>query len=82
MERNEIVDALQRIFREILLDEELVLTEGLAIDSIEEWNSLNNMQMMAEIEQEYGVKFGLRDIVSWQTIGDMVTSFQNKLQQK
>lgn len=82
MERIEILDALQRIFREILLDEDLLLTEDLAIDEIEEWNSLNNMQMMAEIEQEYGVKFGLRDIVSWQTIGDMVTSFQNKLQQK
>lgn len=79
MNRIEILNELQRMFRETLLNDDLIITEETEFDAIEEWNSLTNMQVMIALEQKYGVKFGLRDIAGWSVIGDMIDSIIKKL---
>ncbi len=79
MERTEVFDRLNRVFREILDVEDLVLTDGTTADDVEEWDSLSHIQLVVAVEKAFGVKFTSREIMRWNNVGEMVDSILAKL---
>ena len=49
MEKQKILEDVQEIFRDILDNEEIVLTYESAADDIEEWDSLSHIQLIVAI---------------------------------
>jgi len=66
-----IEDRLLRIFRDILEDEDLVLTEGSSAADIEEWDSLVHVTLMFNIEQEYGIQFSGEEFARLENVGEL-----------
>ncbi|MDR3218568.1 MAG: acyl carrier protein [Dysgonamonadaceae bacterium] len=78
MEKKEILVALQAIFREVLDDENIVLSEETVSNDIEGWDSLTHIQIIVAIEQYFKIKFTSKEILSWKNIDEMLNSVYEK----
>ncbi len=74
MKRNEVLSRVQDIFRDVLDDEEIVLTDATTADDIDEWDSLSHIQLIVAVEKAFKVKFTSKEILSWKNIGELVDS--------
>lgn len=79
MERNAIFEKLTTIFREVFKDDNIVATEDQTSEDVKTWDSLTNMQMVAAVEKEFGIKLQLREIMKWKNVGNMADSIAKKI---
>jgi acyl carrier protein len=79
MERSDILKRVEEIFREELEIDDLVLTDETTADDVEEWDSLSHVQLVAAMEEAFGIEFKSREILSWENIGDLIDSIEKKL---
>ena len=78
MDKNQILEEVQEIFREVLDNEEIVLQSATTADDIEEWDSLTHIQLIVAIEKHFKIKFTSKEILSWQNVGEMIDSIAAK----
>ena len=57
MNEQQIFDAVQNIFRDNFDDDSLVLTRETTADDIEDWDSLEQINLLTAMEKQFGVKF-------------------------
>ena len=79
MERNEILNQVQDIFRDILDEEELVLSNSTTAPEVEGWDSLTHIQLVVAVEKHFMFKFTSKEILSWKNVGEMIDSIESKL---
>ncbi|HEY0246389.1 MAG TPA: acyl carrier protein [Mucilaginibacter sp.] len=79
MERNEILKKMNVIFCDVLDNEYIVLTDATTANDVEDWDSLNHIQLVVAIEKSFKIRFNSQEIQSWDTVGDMVSSISAKL---
>lgn len=79
MEVNEIVSKLSVIFKSVFSDDSLVLNNELSANDVERWDSLSHMLLITEIENEFSIKFKLKDLNKMQNVGDMINIIDSKL---
>ena len=79
MERNEIFKRVEEIFREELEQEDLVLTDETTADDVDGWDSLSHVQLVAAMEEAFGIEFKSREILSWDNVGDLIDSIEKKV---
>ena len=72
MDKNEIFEAVQQIFRDNVDDEELVITRETCADDIEDWDSLEQINLLTAMEKKFGLKFNLSDIRNLENVGDLL----------
>jgi acyl carrier protein len=78
MESNEILAKVQEVFRDVLDNEDIVLTSETTADDVEDWNSLNHMQLVVAIEKMFKISFTLNEILGWGDVGSMVECIGKK----
>lgn len=71
MSREEVFERLNEVFRDVFDDEEITVTDGTTADDIEEWDSLEHINLLAAVEQEFGMKFHMGQIVAMKNVGEM-----------
>ena len=76
MTREAIFEELTEIFRDIFDDEEIELTDETTADDIEDWDSLEQINLLVAIEKKFSVKFKLDDVSHLANVGDMVSLVQ------
>jgi acyl carrier protein len=79
MERAEISAKVQDIFRDILDEDSIVLSDATTAKDIEGWDSLTHIQLVVAIEKFFKIKFPSRVIMSWKNAGEMIDSISGKL---
>lgn len=72
MEKNQILEEVQEIFRDVLDNEEIELANETVADDIEEWDSLSHIQLIVAIEKHFKIKFTSKEILGWKNVGEMV----------
>lgn len=77
----EILEQLNRIFRDVLKTDALVLTETTTAADVDGWDSLTNMQLITEIEKRFVLRFTFREIMKMKNVGDLCSAISNKLKQ-
>ena len=82
MERNEILEKLELVFREVFDDNNININEEMHSANIEDWNSLNHMILISEVEKVFAIKFKLKDLNKMGKIGDMMDIISVKLSDK
>ncbi len=72
MDKQTIFDAVQQIFRDNFDDEELVITRETCADDIEDWDSLEQINLLTAMEKKFGIKFQLSDVRGLANVGDLL----------
>ena len=75
----EIYIRLNTVFRDVFDDENLVVNESTTADDIEDWDSLEHINLIVAIENEFGVKFSMGETTSLKNVGEMATLIKEKL---
>ena len=76
MTREEIVNKLTPIAQNIFNNETLILEDDLCAENVNEWTSLSFMQFLTEIENQFGFKFKMMEILRLQTMGAIIDAIQ------
>lgn len=82
MNNQEIIKKMNKIFMEVLDLSALELKEETTASDIEEWDSLNNIQLIVAIETFFEIIFRSTEIENFKNIGEMVLSINAKLKAK
>ena len=72
MTEQEVFDHVQEIFRTVFDDEDLVLTREMTSADIEDWDSLEQINLLVAIEKRFNIKFQLQDVKDLPDVGAML----------
>ena len=72
MKREEIFERLNNVFRDVFDDDTIVVTETTTSKDIEDWDSLEHINLVVAVEQEFGMKFNMNEVTTMKDVGDMV----------
>lgn len=72
MTEQAILEAVQEIFRDNFDDDTLEITRATCADDIEDWDSLEQINLLTAMEKQFDVKFKLDDVRGLANVGDMV----------
>lgn len=78
MEKVEIINRLTPVFRKVFSDNSLVIKDELSALDVENWDSLSHMLLISEVENEFSIKFKLKDLNKMANVGDMVAIISSK----
>lgn len=76
MNREEIFEKITPIARQIFANEALEITDDLSAANVPTWTSLAFMQFLTEIENQFGFKFKMMEILKLQSMGAIIDSIQ------
>jgi len=76
---DEIQDKLQNIFRDVFDDPSIILYDDMSAKDIEEWDSLNHIQLIVAVENEFNIEFETAEISELKNVGEFITIIHNKL---
>jgi acyl carrier protein len=79
MELNKILEEVNIIFIDVLEEEGIVITNETTASDIDEWDSLNHIQLVVAIEKKYHIKFTAHEIRNWVNVGEICKSIFSKL---
>ncbi len=79
MNRTEITEKVTEIFREIFDDDELVITDETTAADIEDWDSLEQINILVAIEKAFSIKFSVSEVEGLRDVGEMLSLIERKL---
>jgi len=79
MTREEVFNSVQEIFRDIFDEYDMVIENSTSSDDIEDWDSLNHINLVSAIETEFNIKFALQELISLKNIKDIINLIMEKL---
>lgn len=79
MTREEVFEKLNEVFQDVFDDESITVTETTTADDIEEWDSLEHINLLAAVEQEFGMKFNMGQVVSMKNVGEMADIIMSQI---
>ena len=53
-------------------DDDIVINDETTSDDIEDWDSLEHINLIVAIEQEFGMKFSMGEVTGMKNVGAMV----------
>ncbi len=72
MEREQVYQELNEIFRDVFDDDTIEVTEATTSDDIEDWDSLEHINLVVAVENTFNIKFKMGEVNSMKNVGEMV----------
>ena len=71
MERAEVYSRLAEVFRDVF-DREVALADETTAADVPGWDSLNHITLIGTVEDEFDVKFPMKDVIGMKNVGELV----------
>ncbi|MGB9289292.1 MAG: acyl carrier protein [Terracidiphilus sp.] len=72
MTEQDILNGLTRILRDLLSDDSIVLTMETKRDEVANWDSFAYVNFIVGVESEFGLKFRVAEVESFENVGAIV----------
>ena len=72
MAQQNINERLNEVFRNVFDDDDIEVNRETTADDIEDWDSLEHINLVSAVEKEFGVKFTMAQVVGMKNVGEMV----------
>lgn len=72
MLREEVYERLNGVFRDIFDDEDITVNDTTSAEDIEDWDSLEHINLVVAIEKEFNIKFNMSEVNKFNNVGEMV----------
>lgn len=79
MNRTEVFEKINAIFRDIFDDESLVIADETTAADIEDWDSLEQINILVAMEKAFHVKFSVGEVEGLKDVGEMANLIIGKL---
>lgn len=79
MTKEEIFNSVQNIFRDIFKKDDLTISDSTSPDDIEEWDSLNHINLIITITKEFNINFSLEEMASLNNAGSLIDAIMKKI---
>ncbi len=78
MTREAVFEKLNTIFRDNFDDDGINLTDSTSSEDIEDWDSLEQINLMVAIQDAFGIKFNIDEVNAMKNVGEMADAILNK----
>jgi acyl carrier protein len=78
----ETLARLQEVIRNVFDDDSLQITRATTAQDVEAWDSVQNVTLVMEVEQEFGVRFSTSEIAYLKNVGELADLVDKKVAQK
>jgi len=72
MNKNEIIKRLTEVFRDIFDDDSIVITEKTTANDIDDWDSIEHINLIGAVEEEFSMRFKMREVSGMKNVGEMI----------
>jgi acyl carrier protein len=73
-----VYEKLTSVFRDVLDEDDLVLTPGMTADDVDGWDSLSHVRLVLAVSKVFGVKFSAAEVGQLKNVGEFVEMIQSK----
>lgn len=80
MSREEIYEQLNEVFQDVFDDDTIEVNDQTTSRDIEDWDSLEHINLIAAIETQFGMKFTMGQVVTMKNVGEMVDIISSQIQ--
>lgn len=78
MKRDEIFERLTPVFHEVFDDDDIVLSDGMSADDVDEWDSLSHIRLVVAVEEVFSLRFDASEVVELENVGQFVSLIASK----
>ena len=71
MTREEVYEKLKGVFQDVFDDESITVDDGTTADDIEDWDSLEHINLIVAVERCFGIKFTMGEVTGMKNVGHM-----------
>ena len=71
MTKQEAMNALTPIFRDVFDDDSIVLTDETTAADVEGWDSVEHFNLISEIEGRFNMHFSMREVSGMKNVGEL-----------
>ncbi len=71
MSREEVLWQLQDIIRDVFDDDSIEVTADTVASDVDGWDSLMHITLIGTVEDEFDIKFAMKDVVGMKNVGQM-----------
>lgn len=81
MNRQEIFNQLTNIFQEVFDDETISLEDSTSAKDIDEWDSLNHINLILMVEQTFRIKMKTSEVAQLNNVREFIDLIMSKQRQ-
>jgi acyl carrier protein len=78
MTDTDLTKRLTDVFHRTFDDDRLTLSRTMVAADVEDWDSLTHINLIVEIEREFGIKFTTREIAGLTNVGELMDLISRK----
>ena len=79
MEIEEIFEGLNEVFRDIFDDEDITVNKNTTSNDIEDWDSLEHINLIVAVEKKFGMKFSMGEVTTMKNVGEMAEIIKSRV---
>lgn len=70
---DKIKERLNEVFRDVFDDDSICINENTTSEDIEDWDSLEHINLIAAVEDEFKMRFKMKEVSGMKNVGEMMT---------
>lgn len=71
MSKEQIMERLTEIFRDVFDDESIEISDSTTANDIEAWDSLEHITLISAVEKAFKMRFTMREVSGMKNVGEM-----------
>ncbi len=79
MTREEVYEKLDEVFQDVFDDESIHVSDATTANDIEDWDSLEHINLMVAVENMFKIKFNMGQVGGLKNVGEMVDLILTKV---
>lgn len=72
MEKQMIIQKLTQVFKDVFDLDDVVLTVDTTADDIDEWDSLEHINLISAVESTFKMNFKMKEVSTMKNLGEMI----------
>lgn len=78
MNKSEMISRLNGVFRDVFGDESISVNENTTSADIEDWDSLEHINLIDAVEHEFSLRFKMREVSGMKNVGEMMKIIEER----
>ncbi len=79
MDKLDIIERLNEVFQDVFDDEDIVVDEETTADDIEDWDSIEHINLISAVESEFGIRFTMGEVSGMKNVGEMIHIIETRV---